>query len=91
MGDIARGDNAVILISAVADAKLDEGDVIVNRASAFYKESVALQAETRLNDEVMAPQSLPETGNSFVIPLAVAAVLLGAIAALRRLRMTAAA
>lgn len=88
LGDLAQGEGAVVRITAVADPNLDEGDVVVNRAGAFYKESVAMQAEVRLNDEIVAPQSLPETGNALVAPLIAALVLMGAIVVLRRLRLS---
>jgi uncharacterized repeat protein (TIGR01451 family) len=87
LGDIGQGQGAVIEIAAVMDPNLDPDDIVTNRAGVLYNESVALQAKVTLNDESMMPETLPDTGVRFGLPLGAAVVLLGAIVGLRRMRL----
>ena len=87
LGDMAQGQAATVKIVAVADPNLEPNRIVTNRAGVFYRESVALQAETRLNDVPAEPEVLPETGALQVgLPLGAAVVLLGTMFGLRRLR-----
>ena len=87
LGDIAQGQGAAMRITAMTDPNLGPNEIVTNRAGVFYRESVALQDEVRLNDESVKPETLPETGVQFALPLGAAVVLLSAIVGLRRLRL----
>ena len=87
LGDMAQGAGAIVKIAAVMGPNVDPEDIVTNRAGVFYQESVALQSEVKLNDELMEPAMLPETGVQLVLPIGAGLVLLGTIAGLRRLRL----
>ncbi len=86
LGNLAQGQGATVLITAVADPNLDPNRKLVNRASVFYAESVALQAEVRLNEPMAEPMVLPETGVQLGLPVGAGALLVAAMIGLRRLR-----
>ena len=85
IGLMEPGKVQTLTIAAQLNPNMSPEKIITNKASVFYAESAATQAEVKIND-VTVTNHLPETGGGYALPMA-AFALVAVIWGVRRVRL----
>jgi uncharacterized repeat protein (TIGR01451 family) len=83
VGLMDAGKVQTVTIAAQLNPNMSPEKIITNKASVFYAESAATQAEVRINE---VTNQLPETGGGSALPIA-AFALVAVIWGVRRVRL----
>jgi uncharacterized repeat protein (TIGR01451 family) len=88
LGTLPAGESAKVSVVAKVGSDVQAGSSILNRASVYHSENVAVQAEASIQVTGDTNHRLPETGLSTLIPVA-GVLLVIALLGARRLRRSA--